>query len=230
MNADEGCERVRELAPELAIGIADGQGRDSALRHAAVCQECRRLIFELASIADEVLLAVPAQEPPAGFAARTLDRMGHGRTRGRWKIFLAVAASFVLALAVGAGTVFLATGGDRRLADSYRTVLALGEGSFFSAAPVQGPEGTVGTAFGYQGQPSWIFLTLELPEQGEYRAEVVTLDGRSTPLGTVALGGAEGGWGAQIPVDLTDVVELRVVDAEGQEDLVAVFGVEDPWG
>ena len=72
MNGEMSCEQVRELAPELTIGIADGQQRDAALRHAATCPDCRRLISELSSVVDDVLLLGPSHEPPPGFAARTV--------------------------------------------------------------------------------------------------------------------------------------------------------------
>src|SRR5215467_13218940 len=75
MNDDVSCEQVRALAADLAIGIADGQERDAALRHAATCAECRLLVAELSSVADDLLLLAPAHEPPPGFASRTLARM-----------------------------------------------------------------------------------------------------------------------------------------------------------
>src|SRR5262249_60611983 len=75
MNDDVSCEQVRALAGDLAIGIADGQERDAALRHAATCAECRLLVSELSSVVDDLLLLAPSHEPPAGFAARTLARM-----------------------------------------------------------------------------------------------------------------------------------------------------------
>jgi len=37
MTAEMGCEQVRELAPELALGIAEGEERDAALRHLDGC-------------------------------------------------------------------------------------------------------------------------------------------------------------------------------------------------
>jgi hypothetical protein len=63
MNDDVGCEQVRALAADLAIGIADGQERDAALRHAATCAECRLLVPELSSVADDLLLLAPSLEP-----------------------------------------------------------------------------------------------------------------------------------------------------------------------
>src|SRR5215510_9731953 len=166
MNDDMGCEQVRALAADLAIGIADGQERDAALRHAATCAECRLLVAELSSVADDLLLLAPSHEPPPGFASRTLARMtpsgpqprrrasrrtlrraGGGRP---WVARLAVAASVAAALALGVGAVYQATSGDRRLADSYRGVLAQGHGSFFAAAPLKSPAGILGSVYGYQ--------------------------------------------------------------------------------
>src|SRR6266568_6470058 len=166
MNNDMGCEQVRALAADLAIGIADGQERDAALRHAATCAECRHLVSELSSVVDDLLLLAPSHQPPPGFASRTLARMPPSspqprrratrhalrRTAGGhpWVARLAVAASGAAALALGAGAVSQGTAGDRRLADSYRAVLAQGHGSFFAAAPLWSPAGTPGRVFGYQ--------------------------------------------------------------------------------
>ena len=72
MKGEMSCEQVRELAPELTIGIADGQQRDAALRHAATCPDCRQLISELSSVMDDLLLLAPSHEPPPAFAARTV--------------------------------------------------------------------------------------------------------------------------------------------------------------
>jgi hypothetical protein len=247
MNGEMGCEQVRELAPELAIGIADGQERDAALRHAATCPDCRRLISELSSVLDNLLLLAPSHEPPPGFAARTVARISPPKARRRrparpaarhvpagrrWLPRLAVAASVVAALAVGAGAVYQGTSADRQLAGSYRAVLAQGHGSFFAAAPLRGPAGTVGTVFGYQGRPSWLFATVHLPHSGAQRfdVELVTRDGRHLPAGPAVLGGTHDTWGAQIPMDLTKVTQLRFVAAGGQTAIVAYLNARGPWG
>ena len=65
MSAD--CEHVRELAAELALGIADGEDRARALDQLAECPECRKTIEQLSSVADELLMLAPAEEPPPGF-------------------------------------------------------------------------------------------------------------------------------------------------------------------
>src|SRR5215472_7145499 len=247
MNDDVGCEQVRALAADLAIGIADGQERDAALRHAATCAECRLLVAELSSVADDLLLLAPSHEPPPGFASRTLAAMTPSSPRPRrrfarpgipratrrhpWVARLAVAASVVVALAVGAGAVYQGTSSDRHLADSYRSVLAQGHGSFFTAAPLQGPTGTLGSVFGYQGQPSWLFATLNRPpaQPEPFSVQLITRDGRHLSLGETVLGGTHTTWGAQIPVRLTQVSQLRFEAASGQPTMVAYLNAHNPW-
>jgi hypothetical protein len=248
MNDDVSCEQVRDLAADLAVGIADGQERDAALRHTATCAECRHLVAELSSVADDLLLLAPAHEPPPGFASRTLARMtpsspqprrlaarralrrtGGGRS---WVPRLAVAASVAAALALGAGIVYQGTSADRHLADSYRSVLAQGHGSFFAAAPLQSPTGTLGSVFGYQGQPSWLFATLNRPpaQPESFSVQLITRDGRHLSLGETVLGGTHTTWGAQIPVKLSQVSQLRFVAAGGQSTMIADLNARNPWG
>jgi hypothetical protein len=145
---------------------------------------------------------------------------------------LTVAASVVAALAVGARAVYQGTSADRQLAGSYRAVLDPGHGSFFAAAPLRGPAGTVGIVFGYQGSPSWLFATVHLPNTGaqRYDVELITRDGRHLPAGSAVLGGTHGSWGSQIPLDLTEVTQLRFVAVGGQTTMVAYLNDRGPWG
>lgn len=248
MNGEMSCEQVSELTPELAIGIADDQERDAALRHAATCPDCRRLLSEFSTMVDELLLLAPAQEPPPGFTSRTVARMSPApaarerQTAGpprrrihpdrRWLPRLAVAASVVVALAVGAGAAYQGTSADRQLADSYRAVLAQGHGSFFASAPLSTSARTVGTVFGYQGSPSWLWATVHLPHSAPqtFDVQLVTRDGRHLPAGTAVLGGNHQSWGAQIPMNLTALAQLRFVAADGQTIIVAHLGARGPWG
>jgi hypothetical protein len=252
------CEQAHDLAPEIAIGIADGKERDSVLRHAATCPDCRQLISELSGVVDDLLLLAPTHEPPAGFAARTVARISPPPTRRqratrltswrrgratrptarrvpagrRWLPRLAIAASIVAALASGAGAVYQGTASDRQLADSYRALLAQGHGSFFAAAPLHGPTGTIGTVFGYQGRPSWLFATVRLPGASGQRfaIQLITRDGRRVPAGSAVLGGARDTWGSRIPMDLTQVAQLRFTSIGGQTTIVANLNTHGPWG
>ena len=247
MNDDVSCEQVRDLAADLAVGIADGQERDAALRHAATCAECRLEVAELSSVADDLLLLAPAHEPPPGFASRTLARMTPSspqprqraarrtlRRTGGWRSWvprLAVAASVAAALALGAGIVYQSTSADRHLADSYRSVLAQGRGSFFAAAPLRSPTGTLGSVFGYQGQPSWLFATLNRPpaRPEHFSVQLITRDGRHLSLGGTILGGTHTTWGGQIPVELAQVSQLRFVAVDGGSTMIAYLNARNPW-
>jgi Putative zinc-finger len=238
MNGEMGCEQVRELAPEFALGIAEGEERDAVLRHLSGCAGCRQLVSELSSVGDELLLLAPAREPPPGFESRVLGRLAEPRrhrirtlpplARRRW---VAVAAAVVLAAVVGAGSVFVATAGDRRLADGYQAVLRQGQGSFFAAAPLAGGQGRVGTVFGYQGRPSWVTVTLRPspPVERRFRVQVLTRDGRYLAAGDAVLGGASGVWGGQLPVDLSAVHEVRFLGSDGRTAFAATFDEAGPW-
>src|SRR5262245_20276203 len=90
------CEQTRELAAELALGIADGQERARALEHLSHCAECRRAVAELTEVTDELLLVASVHEPRAGFESRVLARIEAPRPAARrarrWKRPLLVLA------------------------------------------------------------------------------------------------------------------------------------------
>jgi hypothetical protein len=242
MTSEMGCEQMKELAPELALGISAGEERGAALRHLAGCRACRQLVSELSSLSDELLLLAPAQDPPPGFQSRVLDviaeparpRRLHALrpgplTHGRW--WAVVAAAAVLVAALGGGSVLAVTANDRQLAESYRAVLSEGQGSAFAAAPLQGPRGRAGTVFGYQGQPSWMVVSVQpsIPDTGPLQVEAVTRDGRYLTLGKAVLGGGNRAWGGQIPVNLSDVQALRFLRSDGQTAFSAAFNGVKSW-
>lgn len=243
MSAELRCEQVRELAPEVALDIAGGKDRDAALRHIGVCAGCRSYVAELSEVTDELLLLAPDHEPPEGFATRTLARIvepgprsvqaavERAHRRPRWRFAVAAVAAFLLAVALGAGWTYRATSGDRNLAAGYRSLLAEGHGSFFAVATLRGPDGPAGTVFGYQGRPSWLFATVSgaATEEGPFRVQLVTRDGRYVPLGVADLGGGDASWGRAIPVDLTTVLALRFQQIGGPAVYAASFNAQNPW-
>ncbi|MBV8295852.1 MAG: zf-HC2 domain-containing protein, partial [Acidimicrobiia bacterium] len=97
-----GCDGVRELAPELALGNLPGHERADVLRHLEHCADCQRLVEELADAADALLLLAPEVEPPMGFEARVLAGFDAPVTRRRRPgvAVLGVAAALVLAVGV----------------------------------------------------------------------------------------------------------------------------------
>jgi anti-sigma factor RsiW len=78
---------MRELAPEIALGVLDGEQRAEALRHLATCADCRREVEQLSQVADELVMLAPVQEPPAGFESRVVEAIGlrpQPRRARRW--------------------------------------------------------------------------------------------------------------------------------------------------
>ena len=215
------CERLRELAAEVALGIADGEDRAWALEHLSDCPDCRARVERLAAVADELPMLAPAIEPPAGFEARVIDAIRGpaevaAKRRRRWALPIAGA---VAAAACAAAVVWLALGDDRRLADSYRDTLAVANGQYFDAAPIELPGGRpVGYVYGYQGRTSWVLAVVyDGVPGGTYRLELVTHDGRKLPLRNLEVSGGRGSIGGATPVDYDDLAEVRLLDPSGRE-------------
>jgi hypothetical protein len=208
------CEQTRALAPELALGIADGAERAQALRHLAECAECRRLVEELSAVADDLLLLAPDHEPPAGFESRVLERVAPApRPRRRRRALLFPVAAAAAAALAAAALVFTATGDDRRLAGHYRDTLAVAHGSSFEAAELRDPAGVkAGIVYGYRGSPSWIFVALYHPYRSKpYAVELTTQSGRRVPLRALRVDPSTGSAGRTTPLDLGDVTAVRLV-------------------
>jgi hypothetical protein len=237
MTGEIGCDQIRDLAPELALGIAEGHERDAALHHLSGCAACRELVSEYSSVDGELLVLAAPKDPPRGFESRVLARLAEPSRDTRpqrlapHRRWLLAAAAAVIAAVVGGGSVFWATADDRRLADNYQAVLTQGQGDFFLAAPLQGPDGRVGTVFAYQGDPSWAVVSIQpsFPEDGRFHVQTLTRDGRYLSLGDVVLGGANQAQGVQLPVDLSAVQELRFTGSDGQTLFTAAFATASPW-
>jgi hypothetical protein len=67
-----GCDALREVAPEVALGLLTGEERAEALAHLQGCEACRAVVASLAGAADELLLAAPEATPPPGFKEAVL--------------------------------------------------------------------------------------------------------------------------------------------------------------
>jgi hypothetical protein len=211
------CDQVRDLAPELALGIAGGAERANALRHVAHCPDCRRVLDDLSTVTDELLLLAPEHDPPAGFETRTLARIHPPRAREwplrRHRTLVSAVAAAVAAAAATMAIVLGATSDDRRLAAQYQATLSTAHGTYFEASTLRDPAGDrAGVVFGYRGSPSWVFAELDAPYRaGGYRAELVLASGRRVALPALRIGASHGAAGRAIPVDLHEVSSVRFV-------------------
>ena len=220
---DPRCEETRELAPELALGVLDGEERGRALEHLATCPDCRRRVDELSEVADELLLLAPHRETPIGFEERALAPMRPPRRAPRrFRQVLVPVAAAATAVAVTLAIV----SDDLRLASHYRGTLSEANGEKFEATSLYAPgEVDAGTAFGYEGSPSWLLVVVDAEYRGRVRgAELVLNDGKRIPLRSFSLDPGSGSWGMALPVDLGDVSVVRLLPAHRGQVLVAKFG------
>ena len=211
------CEELREIAPDIALGIADGRERATALRHLAECAECRRLVEELSKVSDELLTLAPRHEPPEGFETRVIERLGLHRSprrRRRAGLILRRVGPAIAAAALTAGVMVGVYRDDHRVASSYRDTLDRANGRYFQADSLRDPAGNEGgTTFVYEGSPSWIFVTVDPEHRSDVSsAELVTHDGRRIKLADFRLDERWGSWGGAIPVHVDEVASLRLLD------------------
>lgn len=219
MGAEARCAEVRELAPELALGIAAGDDRARALGHLAECGECRAHVVALAQVADDLLLLAPSAEPPAGFESRVLEQITPPQAarprRRRWLVVAGAAAAAALATALLLLAVFA---DDHRLAGEHRDLLAASDdGRSFAIAPLKDASGaSAGQVFAFEADPSWIFVTVSRDWPRGYVCEVVTRSGRRVRMGEFT-----GSWGGATPVPLRDIRAVEVLDRYGGARIVA---------
>ena len=79
--ADISCDEFDQGVDELAVGTLAEPERTLLLDHAAGCSACETRLNWLAGLADRLLLLVPEVEPPAGFEAGVMARMGGAGVR-----------------------------------------------------------------------------------------------------------------------------------------------------
>jgi hypothetical protein len=173
----ERCDEVRRLVPELALGVAPGDERARALLHIESCTGCRAVLERAAATADDLLLLAPEHEPPIGFDTGVLRAMQAPRRRRRTTALLAAAAVLVAGLGAAATT----WGGRVETTARWRGSTGRPSTSATAAPCAPLPEDRHGSrgghVFAYQGEPSWVFMTVDGAPSGYYGVTMVTDDG-----------------------------------------------------
>jgi hypothetical protein len=204
MTDDEACRRVRELGPELALAVVDGERRADLVAHLASCPACRDEVEGLTGVADRVPLLAPAAEPPVGFESRVTARLRSARRPRRWRVPVAVAA---LVAAAVAGAVV-----ERATSDPDTATAAL------RAAPLRAADGEpAGEVFVHPGRPGWLFVRMDYPEVGgPHVVRLVVRDGTSAVLGRVEVVGGRASVGGISPVPVEELRTVQVVGPDGE--------------
>jgi hypothetical protein len=222
------CEKVRELAAELALDVASGVERAHALEHLASCPDCRALVDDLARTADSILLLAPQVEPPIGFEARAVA-LARGRRRMPWRWLGAVAAAALVAAIAAGGIVYSNGANDRATAQAHREFLNQIGGRSLRVAFIRtldGREvGKVYAAQGKKGEPSWLFLVVtDRDGTGNYRVELAPIAGDSIQAkGLFTLEAGKGNWSTTAAIDIEQLQSVRLLDSVNVPEYEATF-------
>ncbi|SCL29566.1 hypothetical protein GA0070624_3907 [Micromonospora rhizosphaerae] len=219
------CRDVHDLLPELATGAAAGDDRAWALAHVSRCHDCRRELSQLTATADAVLLLAPPVDPPPRFESRVLARLHAApappprrRLLARRRVVAALAFAVCLLLAAAGGALFIQsrTAEDRRLADQYRRTLAVANGRYLKATALTTADARpAGTVFLYQGNPSWLLVTVTAaPADGAYAVLAVDRAGATHAIGTCQVVNRTGTFGYRLRLAVAEVSQIRLQSAD----------------
>ena len=209
------CDEVRELAPELALGIAAGEQRARALVHIASCTDCRTLVEELSRAADSLLLLAPPKEPPIGFEAHAVDRV-HGLRPGRRLKIAALVAAIVLVSIGGTFAIMTtATRRDRDLAERYLDIIER-QGELVAASLRTADGGPAGQVFAYSGPANWVFIVVDAASgSGMHDVVFIPKSSAAVTVGRIRLVDGRGSWGSTTGLNVRDLT-VQLISADGK--------------
>lgn len=204
------CAEVRELGPELALGVLSGSERAEVLLHASQCTRCQALIGELSEAADALPALAPEIEPPSGFEARVLGTLLGSRRKNarRWGLALALTAAAAAIISIVA--VQWVDAGSGRATPSapvaaVRSVAMVGDRGM-----------RVGRVYATAGKPTAIVVTVDYwVATGTYRVELQPAGGPVQRLGTIRIDDGRGSWGGAARLATAGSTRVALVDTHG---------------
>ncbi|MGW0553614.1 hypothetical protein ACWDZ6_05335 [Streptomyces sp. NPDC002926] len=221
------CDRLKELAAELALGVLPAQDRAQAVAHLDRCPGCREHVEQLTLVGDGLLGLLPGSEPPVGFETRVASRLSPSwpapRRRLRLRPRIAAAAG-ALAIAFGSGFGGWAVGTAVDHAPAISAKAAQENHALLRAPLVAGGHHEVGRIFAYPGSPGWVYMSVDL--EGSDRTvhcRLVRSDGTMVPIGSFSLKGGYGYWGAPVAVDPATASGARLLASDGSVLATAHF-------
>ena len=163
---------------------------------------------ELAATADGLTALIPEATPPEGFSDRAMAmiRAEHGAPHRPFVRRLAAVAAVValLALGGGVGAIVSSTGHDA-------------PATAVRSAPLHSTSGAEGTVLLVStGQKGWLVMTLhDAPTSGTVTCTLALADGTHRAIGAFSLATGYGSWTARIPVPVSSVRWVDVVNDGG---------------
>jgi Putative zinc-finger len=226
--SSSGCVPISDRLPELALGILSGSDRADVVAHLDQCAKCRDASMAWAATVDALPSLLGEAEPPAGFEARTLERIRadqrHGprrlpRRRSTVQKVLAVAAIVAVAMIGTLATV--------RILDARSSGSAPSATADITSAQMIGAGGrNYGDAFMTSGHETYVFLDVDYrSSSGRYRIEAVDASNQVTPIGAVTVTEGHGVWAGEAGFSKDGAPAMvRLVDDDGSVVCAARFG------
>jgi Putative zinc-finger len=241
------CSEFSDAAAELALGVLTGRERAQALAHLDHCASCREKVRQLTATGEGLLGLLPSVEPPAGFEARVMDRLGlapptpapsptpspasqaswfsrmsfRGRQPATSQSRPARRTQRVLALAAVAVAVVAAGLGGWGL----RSGTSAPAGAPLSSATLLSvSHQAAGKIFLFDGSSRWLYMSVDMPAgNGTVICEVETRDGHVTTVGSFQLTDGRGYWGSPVPATHGALTGARLVGPGGTVLATASF-------
>ncbi len=209
------CAEVRDLAPELALGILSGAERAEVVLHVNGCARCQAYVAELTEAADAIPQLVPEAEPPVGFEARVMRRLGEGerRTRRRW---LAAVASVAAAAIIVSVTVVrvIESNDDTQSAFTAPTT----QPPALVAVSMEGGAPDAPAGWAYVSNRHGVAVSVDYSTgSGSYTVQVEPQGGDPTSIGTVQVESGRGSWTGHSRQALGAGSRIALVDSSGTE-------------
>jgi hypothetical protein len=211
------CAQVRELAPELALGILGGAERAEVVLHVDGCARCQAYVTELTEAADAIPQLVPEREPPPGFEDRVLHRLDEGRRRSRRRWVAAIAAAAAAAAIFSITIVRVVESDDTANVASSATSTTGTQGTPVAVAMRGGAlDLPAGWAFVANHHGVAVSVSYGIPS-GNYRIQVAPAKGTPTTIGTMTIEDDRGSWTGRSQAALRVGSSIALVDAAGTE-------------
>jgi hypothetical protein len=217
--AANGCTPTADRLPELALGILGGADRADVLAHLDQCARCRDASMAWAATVDALPALLGEAEPPAGFEARTLERIRADQAdrprrlrprRSTMQRVLSVAAIIAVAMIATLATV--------RILDARGSTTSKSATAEIASARMMGASGhDYGDAFLTSGGEPYVFLDVDYgSSSGRYRVEAVDTAKNATLIGAVTVTDGHGVWAGEASAGVgAPPAVVRLVDDQG---------------
>jgi len=211
------CAQLRDVAPELALGVLGGAERGEALAHLDTCSRCQVYLAELTEAADVLPLLAEEREPPAGFEARVLGSLSSERRRGRRRWYASMAAAVAAAMIVSITAVRVIDAGSDATPQAATPTTSTAPIHLTQAQMLSSTDGSPAGWVYVSGGRSVALAVSYIVTPGTYGIQVQPSGEPPVTIGDVQVDAYRGSWTGTSSVDIAPGDTVALVSAEGSQ-------------